>query len=98
MKKQIIIYTIATVLACGATFAEEQKTEDVKSETKNSTSTASAVAKTTSTTTTNINGQPVTIIEDQDENGKKRLRMITYQNGKPKVKDITPKEKVPAKK
>lgn len=98
MNKHIITHTIAAALACSATFADEQKKEVVKSETKNGNATANAVAKATSTTTTNINGKPVTIMEDLDDNGKKRIRMITYENGKPKVKDITPKEKEQAKK
>jgi hypothetical protein len=99
MNKHIAITTIAAALACSATFAGEQKKEEVvKSETKNGNATAHAVAKATSSTTTNINGKPVTIMEDLDDNGKKRIRMITYENGKPKVKDITPKEKEQAKK
>jgi hypothetical protein len=92
MSKHIITRTIAAALACSAAFADEQRKEIIKIETK--TGNANAEAKVfTSTTVTNINGRPVTILEDQDENGKKRLRMITYESGKPKVKDITPKEK-----
>ena len=98
MKKHIIIPTIAAAIACSTAFADEQKKEVVKNETKNGNATANAVARASSTTTTNVNGKPVTIVEDQDDNGKKRLRMITYQNGKPKVKDITPKEKEAVKK
>ncbi len=98
MNKHISIATIAAALAFNATFADEQKKEVVKSETKSGNATANAVAKATSTTTSIINGKPVTVVEDQDDSGKKRIRMITYVNGKPKVKDITPKEKEPAKK
>lgn len=92
MNKPIIIHTIAVALVCGTGFADGQKREVVVSEVKTGNARADARAF-SSTTTTIQNGRPVTIIEDLDENGKKRLRMITYETGKPKMKDITPKEK-----
>ena len=93
MNKHIIIHTIAAAFTCSAAFADEQKKEAVKAEAKNGEARAEARAFSSTTTTTNVNGKPVTITEDLDENGKKRIRMITYVNGKPKVKDITPKDK-----
>lgn len=88
MNKLIMIPTIVVALASHALAADVQKQAIAKSEANAGNAVASA-----SSTTTNLNGRPVTIVEDQDDNGRKRLRMITYRNGKPKVKDITPVDK-----
>lgn len=107
MKTHITIHTIIAALYCGAAFGADVKSEvsETKSETKDGTTTAraeaTAFAKAESRTisTTNVNGKTVTIIEEPDENGKLRRKMITYSpSGRPKVKDITPKEKKPAEK
>lgn len=99
MKRHLVLHTLTAVLACSAALADEKKGAVAKSESKDGTATAYAYAEaratSSSTSTTVINGKPVTIIEDQDENGRKRLRMITVQGGRAKVKDITPKEKAP---
>ena len=100
MIKHLITHTIAAALACTAAFADEQRKDIVKTETKTGNAFAEARADarvSVSTTVTNVNGRPVTIIEDQDENGKQRIRRITYDTGRPKVKNITPKEKQPPK-
>lgn len=84
------LITLLATFAASVAFADADKKDTTKAEAK---------SNSTTTTTTNINGKVVTVIKDQDEQGKERVRMITQQGtGKPKVKDITPKEKQPAKK
>ncbi|MEK0450046.1 MAG: hypothetical protein RL088_2314 [Verrucomicrobiota bacterium] len=100
MKTTYIIATIIALSAGQAAFAEEVKNEQVtKAENgrAEARAEAKAVANMRNVSTTMVNGKAVTIIEEPDENGKMRRKLITYSpSGKPKIKDITPKEKQPA--
>ena len=97
MKKAILLHSLLATFACTLALADDQKTEVTKTEPTTGTANAFAHAEAKaaiSSTTTNVNGRAVTITEEPDENGKMHRKMITYSpSGKPRVKDITPKDK-----
>ncbi len=100
MKTHLIIHTLAAAFGCAVATADEVKKEFVKTETKASGNNAEARAEAKvfgkTVFSTLVNGKPVTIIEEPDKDGKMRRKMITFENGKPKEKDVTPKEKKPS--